>query len=156
LFDRGVFRKQIRTEIDIDADPLAVWGVLVDLAAYPQWNPVVREAEGRLEAGHRLRLLYQPAGRKPRRFRPRLQVVEPGRELSWQGRPGARFFFESVHRYRLSPKPGGATHVDHDMVFWGALIPPVRSWIEDATREPFQEQNRALKERVEGLIPGSR
>ena len=146
---RSMFRKEIHTEIDIDADAAAVWDVLVDLASYPEWNPMVRKASGEIRVGERLRLHYEPKGRKKRSFNPLLLVVEPGRELRWQGRPGVRFLFESEHIYLLKETSEGKTHLDHDMNFWGLLIPPVKNLIEKATRVPFNDLNRAMKERVE-------
>jgi uncharacterized protein YndB with AHSA1/START domain len=49
-------RHEIRSEIEIDARPEAVWAQLVDLAAYEQWNPFITRAEGAAEAGSRLSL----------------------------------------------------------------------------------------------------
>ena len=92
-----MFTKRVHTEIEIDAAPAAVWAVLVDFPAYPEWNPMVRRAQGVLRPGERLRLEYRPRGRRARTFRPRLLVVEPGQELSWKGQPSARFLMESIH-----------------------------------------------------------
>ena len=147
-----MFRKEIHTEIAIDADPGAVWEVLVDLSSYPDWNPMVRKASGEVRVGELLTLHYEPEGHKKRTFKPLLLVVEPGRELRWQGKPGVRFLFESEHSYILKETVEGKTHLDHDMIFWGLLIPPVRTILEKATRKPFNDQNKALKERVEGRV----
>ncbi len=38
--------KTVSATTDIDASPMAVWAVLTDLASYPEWNPVFREATG--------------------------------------------------------------------------------------------------------------
>jgi len=146
----SMFKKFIHTEIDIDADPHTVWDVLVDLASYPEWNPMVRKAGGEVRVGRRIRLHYEPEGQKKRTFKPLLLAVEPGRELRWRGQPGVRFLFESEHIYLLKQTPEGKTHLDHDMIFWGLLIPPVKSILEKATRQPFNDQNIALKERAEG------
>lgn len=145
-----MFRTAIHTEIDIQAKPDAVWSVLADLSSYPQWNPMVREAGGELQIGKRLRLRYQPEGQKSRVFKPLLLAVLPGRELRWQGQPGVRFLFESEHIYLLQETKNGETHLDHDMVFWGLLIPPVKNLLDKTVRGPFNDLNRALKLRAEG------
>ncbi|ABW68412.1 conserved hypothetical protein [Desulfosudis oleivorans Hxd3] len=147
----SMFKKEIHTEIDIDAKPDVVWNVLVDLAAYPEWNPMVKEAGGAVQAGQRLCLRYHPEGQKSRIFKPLLLVVLPGRELRWQGQPGIRFLLESEHIYLLKETTGGKTHLDHDMVFWGLLIPPVKNLIDKTIRGPFNDLNRALKLRAEGM-----
>ena len=38
---------QIRTEIDIAAEPEQVWDVLQNFDAYPEWNPFIPEIPGR-------------------------------------------------------------------------------------------------------------
>jgi hypothetical protein len=148
--ENKMFRKKIHTEIDIEAKPDVVWNVLVDLSSYPQWNPMVREAGGEVRTGKRLRLRYQPEGQKSRLFKPLLLVVIPDRELRWQGQPGIRYLFESEHIYLLKETINGETHLDHDMVFWGLLIPPVENLIDKTVRGPFNDLNKALKHRVEG------
>lgn len=148
----SMFTKRVHTEIEIDAAPLAVWRVLVDFDAYPEWNPMVRHAAGTLRAGERLRLEYRPEGRRARTFRPRLRVVEPGHELSWKGQPEARWLMESIHSYRFRVTASGRTHLDHDMVFWGALTPLLQGVLEAGSRAPFAAQNQALKQRVESLV----
>jgi hypothetical protein len=146
----SIFKKEIHTEIGIDASPDAVWDVLVDLVSYPDWNPMVKKAGGEVRVGERLRLHYEPEGHRKRTFNPLLLVVEPGRELRWRGQPGMRFLFESEHIYILKETPEGNTHLDHDMIFYGLIIPAVRHFIEKATRKPFNDLNRAMKDRVEG------
>ncbi len=147
--ETSLFRILVHTEIDIAAPPARCWEVLTDFAAYPQWNPMVKQASGELLAGKRLSLHYHPQGQKQRHFRPLLLTVESGRELRWQGQPGARFLVESEHSYVFTELSDGTTHLDHDMVFWGLLIPPFKGLIERTIREPFNEQNRALKLRAE-------
>jgi len=44
--------RQIETAIDIAAPPLAVWNVLVDFAAYPDWNPFIRRLHGEATVGN--------------------------------------------------------------------------------------------------------
>ena len=36
----------VTTPIDIDARPQAVWDVLVDFPAYPEWNPFMDRIKG--------------------------------------------------------------------------------------------------------------
>jgi uncharacterized protein YndB with AHSA1/START domain len=38
--------KELRTAIDIAASPEAIWRLLTDFVALPQWNPFTREASG--------------------------------------------------------------------------------------------------------------
>jgi hypothetical protein len=38
----------LKTSIDIEAAPEAVWAVLSELPSYPSWNPFTRAARGTL------------------------------------------------------------------------------------------------------------
>ncbi len=39
-------QNELRAEVEIDADPDSVWAVLMDFAAYPDWNPFIHPIEG--------------------------------------------------------------------------------------------------------------
>ena len=43
--------REIRTEIDIDASPEYVWGMLTDFNKYPKWNPLIQSISGPLKMG---------------------------------------------------------------------------------------------------------
>lgn len=150
-----MFEREVLTRIDIDSSPESVWAVLSDLDSYPQWNPMIRTAAGDLEEGNRLRLRFEPRGGRGRTFRPRLMVVEPGRELRWKGNPGVPVMLESEHYFRLERKPDGNTVLVHNMVFYGILAPLLFGKLEASVLGPFEEMNRALKARAESLGRGS-
>ncbi len=111
---------------------------------------MVRKASGEARVGARLDLHYEPEGLKKRNFKPVLMFVEPGRELRWKGRPEIRFLVESEHIFILTESEDEKTHLDHDMIFYGLLIPLRRNIIEKSIRKPFNDVNKAMKERVEG------
>lgn len=84
-----MFREVFHTEIEINGEAERVWELLIDFSSYPEWNPMIRSAGGELRVGARLRLHFEPAGRKGYDFRPKLMVVEPTRELRWLGSRGS-------------------------------------------------------------------
>jgi len=53
---------EIETEIDIAANAEQVWSILTDLAAYPSWNPFIRDITGSIETGQRLTVSIHPTG----------------------------------------------------------------------------------------------
>jgi len=73
--------RHLATAIDVAASPAAVWRVLTDFAAYPEWNPLIRQLVGEPSVGSRLEVTVQPAGGKAMTFRPTVLVAEPEREL---------------------------------------------------------------------------
>ncbi|MFQ5793715.1 MAG: SRPBCC family protein [Candidatus Bipolaricaulia bacterium] len=45
--------KEIQTEVEIDASAERVWQLLTDFAAFPEWNPFIRRASGKVKTGTR-------------------------------------------------------------------------------------------------------
>ena len=144
-----MFEKVFHTEIEIDAGAGRVWEVLTDLPSYAEWNPMIRSARGELRAGSRLQLRFEPAGAKGRDFRPELLVVDPERELRWRGQPGFPKLFESEHTFVIAPREDGTVHLDHDFIIYGLLAPLVGGRLKASVIGPFDDMNRALKERAE-------
>jgi len=55
--------KTVSATTEIQASPMEVWAVLTDLASYPRWNPLFREASGEVAPGHTITLkTVRPAG----------------------------------------------------------------------------------------------
>jgi hypothetical protein len=129
--------KRIATAIDIDAPADAIWRVLVDFPAYPEWNPFIRRIAGEAKVGARLEVTAQPANRKPMTFRPTVRVADPDRELRWLGRVLLPGIFDGGCRLR------------HEETFGGLLVPAFGAMLDDTARS-FAELNAALKRRVEG------
>ena len=139
---------QLKTRIDIDASPEAVWAVLSDLAAYPSWNPFIREAHGELAAGQRLDVKMQPEGGRAMRFRPTVLKAEPNRELRWRGLLVAPGVFDGEHRFAIEPTAGGSRLL-HEESFSGVLVPFLARGLRRGTLPGFERMNEAVKERVE-------
>ena len=92
-----MFNYTVHTEVEISASAERVWDVLTDLARYRDWNPMIREASGELKPGARLQLHFSPPGSKGWIFKPKLMVVEPGREFRWKGQGSIPLILESEH-----------------------------------------------------------
>lgn len=144
-----MYNVTLHTEIEINASAPRVWQVLIDLDAYHEWNPMIRRASGEIKTGARLKIYFNPSGSKGITFHPKLLVVEPDRELRWQGQPGVPYIIESEHAFIIKPAGGNKVHLAHDMIFYGLIIPFIRNTIIRSTQGPFIAMNRALKERAE-------
>jgi hypothetical protein len=144
----GVFRWSIATSVEIDAPAARVWDVLVDLPAYPEWNPFIVQAEGTVAEGETLSLQMALPGREPVTIRPRLLVVDPGRELRWKGRLWLPGLFDGEHAFALTPLQNGRTRLDHTEQFAGLLLPIAKRMIHEATVQSFRALDGALAARA--------
>ena len=146
--EEGLFRWRIATAVEIDAPPARVWEVLVDLPAYREWNPFIVEAKGRVAEGETLSLRMALPGWDPMTIEPRLLVVEPGRELRWEGKQLLPGLFDGEHAFLLTPLDGGRTRLDHVEDFAGLLLPIARRLIHAKTVESFRALDGALASRA--------
>jgi uncharacterized protein YndB with AHSA1/START domain len=91
-------------EIEIDAEPAAVWDVLSDIESWPTWNPEVKSVslEGELTEGTEF---HWKAGGF--RISSTLRYVEPPHTIVWTGR---MMGLDAVHVWRLEEEQG-ATRV---------------------------------------------
>lgn len=142
--------RQIETSIEIAASTVAVWQVLLDFAAYPQWNPFIRSIEGPPQPGKRLSVLIQPDGQRAMRFRPRVQAAEPQRTFSWLGHLLLPGLFDGLHEFHLV-SIGSMTRFIQRESFSGLLVPLVWNKMEQPTRAGFEAMNQAIKSRAEAL-----
>jgi len=138
---------RIATAVDIDASSAEVWRVLVDFAAYPDWNPFIRRIEGEPRVGTRLQVTMQPGDRRPMTFKPTVLVAEPERELRWLGRVFLPGVFDGEHAFVIEQKQGGC-RLRHEESFRGVLVPLFGAMLGD-TERAFVAMNEALKRRVE-------
>jgi hypothetical protein len=138
--------REVRTELMIYAEPEKVWEALADVAAYPQWNPLVLHVIGEPTLGHRLAIQVQLPGRPPMSFRPRVTAYAPGHELEWLGSAGLPGLFDGRHRFAVERAENG-TRFAHSEHFSGFLVP----FLFDRKKitEGFKGMNEALKKRVE-------
>jgi hypothetical protein len=141
----------LRTEIDIAARAERVWDVLTDFAAYPRWNPFIRQVEGVLAPGARLRVRIRPPGGRAMTFRPTVLRLEDGRHLSWRGRTFLPGLFDGEHTFDLEPAAGDHVRLVHGETFRGLLVPLLARTLRTTTRQGFEAMNAALKKRVEAL-----
>ena len=144
-----MFRKEIRSEIEIQASPEAVWKALTDFESFREWNVFMSPVVGQAEEGAKLRVQIRPPGRKAMAFRPRVTKIVSNRELRWLGRLWIPGLLEGEHIFEIEPLGPERVRFVQREVFSGLLVPLMAKRIEEQTLPGFGEMNRALKERVE-------
>ncbi|MCH7859646.1 MAG: SRPBCC domain-containing protein [Candidatus Marinimicrobia bacterium] len=141
--------KEIHTEIEINASPERIWKVLTDFPAYPEWNPFVREIDGQLVTGAKLKVLLQPPGGKGMTFRPKVLKVEPNREFRWLGHLLIHGLFDGEHFFIIEALDLNRVRFIHGEIFRGILVPLFGKMLDGSTRQGFEAFNQALRTRVE-------
>lgn len=140
--------RTLSSTIEISASPDAVWAVLTDQSAFPEWNPFITTFAGELALGERLQVQIAPPGRRGMTFRPRVTAVEPGHRLEWLGRFVMRGLFDGRHSFELVALPDSGTRLIQSETFSGLLVRLSGSML-DSTLEGFEAMNEAVKQRVE-------
>jgi hypothetical protein len=144
-------RRELRSEIEIDATAAEVWAVLTDTQAYSEWNGFMPRLNGDLRAGARLDVRIEPPNARGMRFRPTVLRADAGRELRWLGRFILPGLFDGEHSFRVEPLPGGRTRFVQSERFTGLLVGAFGRTL-DKTELGFAEMNASLKARVESSV----
>lgn len=134
--------------IDISANPQTVWSVLDDLPAYPEWNPVIPQLEGRTTLGEIVsgELVIPNMPTPP--LTPTITRVVAGRELRWRSIVPGDQGFSAEHIFILEPIETG-TRLVHREVFDGPAAPHLAEPIRSLVHPAYENFDRALKARAE-------
>ncbi len=141
--------KSLKTAIEINAPAAKVWQVLMDFAAYAEWNPFIRSIKGKAKVGHQLTNTLHLEGQKPQVFKPTILVVEEGKAFQWLGHLFVKGLFDGHHYFELEAIGPNKTRLVHGENFSGLLAGPLLKMIGEATLKGFEKMNTALKARVE-------
>ncbi|MFB0544750.1 MAG: SRPBCC family protein [Asgard group archaeon] len=143
------YSKEISSEIEIESSAEQVWQHLTDFESFPEWNPFIRKASGKVKAGERIEVFLQLPESKGMTFRPKLLKVEPNRELRWLGRLVIPRVFDGEHIFTIEEVGEGRVRFFQREKFRGFLAPLFLAMIKSSTLHGFEEMNKALKERAE-------
>jgi len=137
---------EISAATEIAASPQQVWAVLTDLASYPEWNPLFREASGQLTAGARVTLKsVHPANGRLMTVKVKVLAAEPATELRWASSlPG---IITGEHSFTLTAAGNGTRLVQTET--YRGLLARMSAQTISATQAAFQALNQAIKQRAE-------
>lgn len=141
--------RTIRSAIEIRAPLDAVWQILTDFSAYPEWNPHIRQVRGNPRVGGRITIHSQPPNGRPVVLRPVVVAWSPPTEFRWRGTFISRLLFTGDHGFKLEELAGTRVRFHQDETFSGLLVPLYARLRLPKTREGFTEVNEALRERAE-------
>ncbi len=103
--------------------PSRVWHLLTDFPSFPQWNPFIRRASGKVREGEQLEVYLQPTGARGMTFRPCVLKAEPDRELRWLGHFLIPGLFDGEHIFTIEPLDAGRVRFVQREIFTGLLVP---------------------------------
>jgi hypothetical protein len=142
-------KKQLETEIEINAPADRVWKVLTDFHAHPIWNPFIKELRGKPEVGEKLRVFIQPPVGKGMVFKPTVLKADEDRELRWLGKLFVSGLFDGEHYFRIEPIDENRVRFIHGEIFSGILVRLFAKSLDEGTLSGFRQMNEALKKRAE-------
>ncbi len=144
-------KKEIQTQIQINATPDQVWKVLIDFEKYSFWNPFVRLIEGDVKDGNKIKVVIGPEGSKPMSFTPKVLAFRPKKEFRWLGHLLIPGIFDGEHSFELAENVDGTTSFIHGEKFSGILVRVMAKKLDTEIREGFISMNQALKDQVETM-----
>jgi hypothetical protein len=136
--------KSYEASSTIAAPREAIWAILTDAPAYPDWDSGVRAVEGTIAPGAKLKVT---SGANPgRAFPVRVTQLEPGRAMTWSGGMPLGLF-KGVRTFVLAPADG-TTRFTMREEYSGPLLPLI--WRSMPDLQPSFDQFAAgLKARAE-------
>ena len=139
----------ITSQIQINAAPEKVWEVLINLAAYGDWNSQMQviEAPESISRGSKVRLCAAPNTAAERIFDVEITAIEIPYLLEWQG--GEPDTFIGIHRFELHRVNSDKTLFKNSEMFSGAMASTILNVSRTSLEGEFQAFNEALQRRVE-------
>lgn len=129
----------------IKARPEAIWAVLTDGAAYPDWDSGVVSVAGDIAPGEKIKVVSEV---NPKRaFSIKVTGFEPAASMTWTGGLPMRLF-RGVRTFTLFPAAKGSTRFTMREQYTGLLLPLIGRSIPDLG-PPFEQFAAGLKRRVE-------
>jgi hypothetical protein len=140
--------KELRTEIKINAPAEKVWKILTDLDKYPEWNPFIHHAIGKVESGEKVAITFLK-GKKDMTLHCKVTRLVPNKELSWEYKVIHPGLWYGEHSFTIEPEGDNRARFIDIEVFTGLLIPFRSRDIDTNSRRDFEAMDKALKERAE-------
>ena len=137
--------KTYQATTTINASPEKIWGILVDGAGYPNWDPGMVRIEGNIAQGEKVKFFtkFSP----DQAFAVKVTGFERGKKMVFTG--GLPLgLFKSERTHTLTPAADGQTTFHTEETFSGLLYAIFGKKIPDLT-ESFNNFAAGLKQQAE-------
>ena len=138
-------KKSVHHEETIHASSEQVWGVLIDMDQYPNWNPVMELIEGEVKEGNSVKYRFTQDANNISEITATVVKAHPNKLLNQKG--GIPLVLTYNHKYILEPE-GNSTKVTIHEDYHGI---GVNFWNPEPVGAAYKRLNTALKNRVEEL-----
>jgi hypothetical protein len=137
----------VAASIRINATPEQVWAVLTDLKAYHDWNPFITSSSGDVRVGAKLtNVMHDSSGDTT--FTPTVEVVQPGRELTWVGKVPPGGVFTGRHMFTIKELGPHQVLLTAREDFTGIAVPFYSGHLDGSTLPRFRAMNEALAQQL--------
>jgi len=136
--------KSFEARAQITAPPDRVWETLLDVRAWPSWDPALDRVDGTVADGSRITLHVRESSRP---FRLRVVELEPARRLVLRGGM-ALGLFSGTRSYRLEDGGEGRTGFAMEESYAGPLAPAITRSIPDL-QPSFEAFTQGLRQAAE-------
>jgi hypothetical protein len=151
ILDLGLkMKKDIRTEIEINASAAKVWQILSDFESFPRWNPFVVKVLGKPKEGEILQIEVQLPESRLMKFTPTVLKAELNKELRWVGTMplGA---FRGEHFYQIESLNENKVRFIHGEHFSGWMVRLIWAIVGKQTEKGYWIMNEAIKKEAEKI-----
>lgn len=138
-------KKEIKTQITIEAAPDRVWEVLTDFEKYSGWNPFIKSIQGKVHTGEKIIVRLEPPGAKGMTFKPRVLAFDKNEQFRWIGHLFFPGLFDGEHRFELIDNGDGTTTFIQAEKFKGILVRMLSKMLDGSTLNGFKAMNEHLK-----------
>ncbi|WP_294670200.1 SRPBCC domain-containing protein [uncultured Fluviicola sp.] len=138
-------KKEIKTQIIIEATPDRVWEVLTDFEKYSGWNPFIKSIQGKVHTGEKIIVRLEPPGAKGMTFKPRVLAFDKNEQFRWIGHLFFPGLFDGEHRFELIDNGDGTTTFIQAEKFKGILVRMLSKMLDGSTLNGFKAMNEHLK-----------
>ena len=128
-----------------------VWGVLVDIEKYGEWNPFTYQVESSLKVGDPVELYVRMPNGGDRVSREIVRIVEKPHTLAWGMKMGFEFILKALRQQKLEIIDEHSCHFSTWDSFSGLMTPVVIRVFGQDMEDGFNAMAYALKERAESV-----
>jgi len=150
LWSKGNTMRDIRTEIEIEAPPAEVWGILKDIDSWEEWSPIINQSSGDTTLGSELTITMvgEEEGKDGPKYNPVITVLQEPRLFRWRAHMISEFLFTNDKVFELEATDSG-TRLVHKELFKGMLMPLFWGKLNSHVPSMLNSMNAALKTKAE-------